>query len=925
MRRPIRLTPIVISFTILALAAGISAQEQGEKKPLTMEDYARWRSVTSTSISDDGKWVTFAYSTFQADDTLYVKSLETDKEYEVPRGTRPQFSDNSTWVAYLIAAPTDEGGGPGRQGGPERQVRPPRGERESEAAKAELMNLETGEKLTWENASSFGFPEGSSHFIVKKTRTDQDAEYDGTDMILRNLREGYEELIGSVSEYSFNKPGSILAYTVDAADRNGNGVYIIRLDTGARRPLDNGAADYSRLTWDEEGSALAVLKGTEVDTLEHLENVLMAFTGLTGRRTAEIVYDPAENPGFPNEMVISEGESLTWSEDLTKLFFGIRAQQDKEEEDGEAGGDEEEANVKVFHWADEGDPQGLEGQFEREKDMSFRSVLNLRQRKFIQLTDLELRTITVTRDGKWGIGQNDREYISDWKEQRADYYRVNVETGERTLFLEGHISGISARGFRGGGGSALSPDSKHFLFWQDGHIWDYALDSGRKTNLTENAPVSFADAEWDYVGTRPPYGVTGWSEGGNGVILTHRYDLWLQPLNGGPAANLTGGRGERDEIRFRYIQTDPEERFIDLTEPMLLSAYGQWTKKSGFFMLRNRQLSELVLEDCRFGNPRKAKEADAYLFTRETFADFPNYFVGSGGFSSPRQVTDANPWQPEYKWGHSILIDYTNNDGVRLQGALAVPDDHTPGQRLPMIVRFYEKMSQNLHSYPFPRYSHSPQFADYVGHGYMILQPDVHFRTGSSHTDMLECIEAAVRKVIELGYADPEHIGLNGHSYSGGGSCYIATRSEMFAAVVAGAAPIDLYAEFNVPIGGTLNNHSYDIHGQGRYGVSPYEDMEMYRVQSPITFVETMDTPLLYLHGEDDGTVQYLQGMEFYNALRFLGKPVIFCSYPGEGHGLRRLGNQKDFQKRIEEFFGHYLKGEPAAPWIVAKPDPEKN
>ncbi len=910
MRRLHRLNPILIVIALLFCTSSLTAQETGEKKPLTIDDYSRWRSISSTAISDDGTWVTFTYSPFRSNDTLYVQSLESDKEYTIPLGYRSKFSDDSNWVAYMITLPYEE-------------AEKLRDKKKPVPNKAELLNLESGEKWTWENASSSAFPKGSSHFLIKKAKTDRDAEHDGTDMILRNLSEGYEELIGSAGQFSFNKPGSVLAYTVDAADQNGNGVYYIRLDTGARRPLDNGSADYSRLTWDEEGSALAVLKGTETDTLEHLDNVLLAFTGLTGRRMAGIVFDPADDPEFTEGMIITEEDGLTWSDDLTRIFFGIRLQEKKEEEKEEDDGDE--ANVRVFHYQDEGNWGGLEGQFEDEKNMTFRCVFQLRKKKFLQLTDLEMRSITITRDGRWGIGQNDRAYISDWKEPQADYYRVNIETGERTLFLQGHISRLSARGFRGRA-SALSPDSRHFLFWQDGHIWDYSLNNGRKTNLTESAPISFADTEWDYVGTRPPYGITGWTENGRSVILTHRYDLWLQPLNGSKATNLTGGRGAEDEIVFRYIRTDPEERFIDLDEPILLSAYGQWTKKSGFFELDKGNLTQLVFEDCRFGGVTKAREADAFLYTRQTFVDFPNYFVSDGTFSGRRQITDANPQQSEYKWGYSILVDYTNNDGVRLQGALSIPDDYSRGQKLPMIVRFYEKMSQNLHSYPFPRYSHSPQFADYIGNGYMILQPDVHFRTGSSHTDMLECVEAAVSKVIELGYADPEAIGLNGHSYSGGGSCYIATRSTMFSAVVAGAAPIDLYAEFNVPIGNGLNNHSYDIYGQGRYGVSPYEDMEMYREQSPITFVETMNTPLLYLHGEDDQTVQYMQGMEFYNALRFLGKPVIMCSYPGEGHGLRKLGNQKDFQKRIHEFYDHYLKGEPAAPWILAQPpDPEKN
>ena len=194
----------------------------------------------------------------------------------------------------------------------------------------------------------------------------------------------------------------------------------------------------------------------------------------------------------------------------------------------------------------------------------------------------------------------------------------------------------------------------------------------------------------------------------------------------------------------------------------------------------------------------------------------------------------------------------------------------------------------------------------------------MHFRIGSSHSDMLESVEAAVAKVVEMGYAEPEAVGLHGHSYSGGGASYIAGRSDAFAAITAGAAPINLAGEFNILFSGSgQNNHRYDIYGQGRYATDPFTDPELYREQSPITWVETMDTPLLYLHGRDDPTVEYLQGLEFYNALRFLGKPVIFLSYPGEGHGLGEFANQRDFQIRMRQFFDHHLRGMPAPRWMT--------
>jgi dipeptidyl aminopeptidase/acylaminoacyl peptidase len=351
---------------------------------------------------------------------------------------------------------------------------------------------------------------------------------------------------------------------------------------------------------------------------------------------------------------------------------------------------------------------------------------------------------------------------------------------------------------------------------------------------------------------------------------------------------------------------------------VLLSAYGEWTKDAGFYELRGGRLTELVYEPAHFGRLDKAADAERYLISRESWTEFPDLHVAGPRLADPERITEANPQQAEYAWGERILFDYTNADGVRLQGTLAIPDGYRPGQRLPMLVNFYEKNSQNLHRFPTPRYTSSPQFAGYVSNGYLVMQPDVHFRGGSSHTDMLECVEAAVRKVIEMGYADPARVGLHGHSYSGGGASFIATRSNMFAAIVAGAAPINLIGEFNILFRGSgQNNHRYDIYGQGRYGTNPYDDFDLYWAQSPISGVTTMDTPLLYMHGADDPTVEYNQGMEFYNALRFNEKPVIFLSYPGEGHSLSKLENQLDYLVRMEQFYGHHLRDEPAAPWIT--------
>jgi len=931
-----------------ATSAGPAQEATGEPRVLGIDDYGRWRSVEAAAISDDGTWVSFAYTRREEDDELHLRSVTDGSEHVVQRANGAVFSDDSRFVAYELSPPFEE-------------VEKLEEEGEPVPIRVQLMELDSGTTWTWDDVEGFEFADGSRALAVQRGRPEDDESADeeggdgsprGSDLIVRFLERGYEELLGSVDEFAFNDPGTHLAYTVDAESDNGNGVYLMDLESGARRALDNAAAQYARLTWDEDGTSLAVLRGTVPEEQEERANVLLAFPGIAARTGADLgsaaaieekrAGNPASDGSFPDDFVLSQRGEIAWNADATMVFVGIKEQRPEPEKT-----DEPIADVDIFHWRDERIQTVQKARVERDRNFTYRSVLHLEgpdgEPRFVRLADERMRRVRATRDGRWAVGEDAEDYISDWKPRRADYYRIDTATGERTPMLEGfesdHVLG-------------LSPDGTHFLVWKEGHVQDWRMEDAELVNLTVAAasgpePVDFTDTEWDYHGTPPPWGLEAWTEDGQSVILEHQYDPYLQPLDGGRATNLTADLGTDEEIRLRLRIFDEEEarvRFpdgsaatvVDLDEPQLLSAFGRWTKNAGLFELPpgGGEPAPVVWADKRFDRVEKAADAGRWYYTVEDFRQFPDWWVadyelGAGGtvdrepagpgvMPGARRITEANPWQDEYRWGRRILFDYTNDDGVRLQGILAVPDGHEPGQRRPMIVRFYEKMSDRLHSYPMPRYRHSPNFAGYVSAGYLVMQPDVHFRVGSSHSDMLECVEAATRKVIEMGYADPEAIGLSGHSYSGGGSSYIAGRSDMFAAVASGAAPINLTSEFNQIFPGSGQvNHGYDIYGQGRYATDPYTDPELYRRESPITYAPEMDTPLLYLHGAADQVVGYVQGVEWYHALRFNRKPIIFLSYPGEGHGLRKYENRLDFQRRLRQFFDHHLRGEPAPAWMT--------
>ncbi|NJD19289.1 MAG: S9 family peptidase, partial [Gemmatimonadetes bacterium] len=363
-----------------------------------------------------------------------------------------------------------------------------------------------------------------------------------------------------------------------------------------------------------------------------------------------------------------------------------------------------------------------------------------------------------------------------------------------------------------------------------------------------------------------------------------------------------------------------EDRGIDLTKPLTLSAYGLWDKKSGYWMLEpGKAPRPLLYEDQAIAQATKAENADRVIFTRQTFREFPDWWTSTTSFASPRKVTDANPFLSEYAWGGKALIDFTNGKGQRLQATLTLPAGYEPGRKYPMIVYFYEIVSNTHHQFSIPAFDDRPQMSTYASNGYMVLQPDVVYEIGKPGTSALDCVTSAVKKVIELGYADPARIGLQGHSWGGYQSSFILTQTDMFAAVVTGAPPTNLISFHGetYPGTGTLQQGITEV-GQVRMGenVTPWTAKDLYEEQSALYHVPNITTPFMILHGTADNAVDWHQGLELYAAARRNGKQVILLSYPGEPHHLAKKANQIDFQIRMKQFFDHYLKGGPEMDWM---------
>lgn len=906
----------LIAGPVPGMAQQTAVQQAADLEVLDLEDYPRWSRIGNVALSPDGAWMAYSYDPLDGDNTLFVRQLDGDTVHELERASGPRFSDDNRWVAFMVSD-EEEGEGGGRRGG--------RGGRGGNVGSrtATLLELASGETFATADAASFTFSDDGAYFVVQRQRTDREAEHEGSDLVLRDLAAGVVQNIGNVDEFAFNEPSSVLAYTVDAAGGTGNGLYVLDLTSRALRPLDTSEQRYAQLAWNDDGSAVAVLRGFDGEELAQRNNVLLTFRRGAGgfERT---LFDPAVSAAFPDGMVLSELRSLDWSEDGRRIFVGIKEQEAAEPEEDEE--DDETANVDVWHWQDERVQSIQQVRANRDRQSTYTSVVHLDEGVFVQLTDEAMPSISLSEDGTFGVGRYDKPYRYEitWGGSRADYYHVDVFTGERRLMIEGL-----------GRSMGLSPDGRWYAYLRDETVFVRNVESGAVSDLTEVAGVDFVDRQDDHPYELPTYGVTGWSEDGEWLLLRHRYDLWAVPLpgNDGDPVNVTAGLGDRDSIRFRRVDLEAGgggfgggggADAIDLSEPMLLSAYGDRSKKSGYFTVRfGEEPQPLIFEDASVGSLRKAEDADRVVFTQQSFVEFPDYWVADDlsvpALSAARRVTDANPQQSEYAWSPgAVLVDYTDERGNELQATLSLPAGYEEGRRYPMLVYFYELMSQNHHRYSMPAYDDRPHFSTYTSNGYMVLRPDIVYTTGRPGDSALDDLTSAVQKVIDLGYADPDRIGLQGHSWGGYQSSFVVTQTDLFAAVVTGA-PVTNLTSFYGELYKSSGNPQQGIteRGQVRMGVSPYEDWDLYVSQSPVHQAEGITTPFLILHGTEDGAVDWHQGLEFYNAARRLGKEVILLSYPGEGHHLSNEANQKDFQIRMKQFFDHYLMGEPAPPWMT--------
>ncbi len=904
---------IVIGIVCLGILAPTASGQA--TRALTFQDLMKFNAIQRPVMADDGSLIAYGAQPDRGDGEGVVHRLADGEVFRIPRGSAPVIADSGRFVAMVVKPSFDETERAGKT--------PPK-------PGMALLDTRTGAVTSVARVERFAFSSDStwlayalSAAAADKADPSKSAEggndtkkaVRGTPLKLRQLESGSETELPDVMSFVFDRAAKFLAYVVAADGGTGNGLFIKDLANPAAPPVVVNQADrarYDQLTWTRTGSLLAFVAAADDDG----PGTVWTWDGSS--RAARQVVVPAQAPAG---WVVPLKNELAWSRDGQRLFFGFRPASPKPavppKKEGPAdpfdtGAILAKAEVDVWHWNDPRINSQQKKSWAREKDRTYRAVVHMGDGRVVRLADLDVPDVEVPENARVALCFSDVPYRTQttWGERQRDVYLVSLADGARTRVTSGLI-----------GNASLAPDGRSVVYFRQGqwHLYDAASASTR--DVTSALGVRLDDEQHDTPDTAPAYGLGGWLADGSALLVYDRFDIWQLPVKAGTALNVTGGEGLRQRIRFRIVGLDADAPGFAANEALLLSANHEREKNDGFYSAtvgRSGVVARLD-EPRRLRFVAKAEKADTVMYTREQASEFPDLWAADLAFRQPRKVTNANPQVGEFAWGSPELVEWRSLDGLPLQGVLIKPANYKPGTRYPTIVYFYERMADRLFEFNEPVVNHRPSFGVYASAGYAVFLPDVVFDIGRPGYSATKCLVPGVQKLIDMGIADPKAIGLHGHSWSGYETAFVITQTNIFAAAVAGAPVANMTSAYGGIRweSGVARQFQYEK-TQSRIGGSLWEYPERFIENSPLFFADRIQTPLLLMHGDEDGAVPWYQSIEMYLAMRRFGKDCIFLQYRGEPHHPQKYPNKLDYSIRMKQYFDHYLKGEPAADWITS-------
>ncbi len=902
---------------LFILFIGWSTSNYAQKKILDHSDYELWNTIQSPVISGDGEYVMYSLEQGEKDQFLKLKTKKAKEVFEHERAERGQFTYDSQFAIFKITAWKDSITELKRQ-----KIKKEDMPKDSLG----IFNLNTKAIVKLAHIQSYKIPQKWAGYVaytvdVKSPKAAKTAENDsaetkkakksskknGYPMVLRNLETSTEDTIPYVTNFFFAKEAEVLMYTTTGDEENLKpGVYIKDLNSQTNTLVHSSHAKtkYPKLSLSDSGKRLAFVTDADTTKAQIRPNALWVWE--SSMSSAKSIVDSVTAPkGYK----ISADGDVHFSEDETKLYFGLAIPPIVKDT---TLLDEEIVNVEVWTYDEPRLYTVQEMQLENDQKRSFKTVYHWEQDDIVQIATEAYPDAKLAKDGNatFAVVTNLEPYYleSQWTGKRAfDMAVINIETGEARGQFQKMLGRIS-----------LSPEGNYAYGYHpmDSTWFTLNLKSLAYTELTKDKV--FYDELNDKPDTPSPYGMAGWTQGDASLILYDRFDLWQFDPETGAAKALTNGRPH--EIRYRYLKLDEEEDAIDPETNWLLSQFDENTKASGYAELDyNTKAVKTRLEGpFQFSSPKKARESDNLIYTRQSFEEFPDLRLSTSDFKRSTKLSEANPQQKDYNWGTAELVKWTSLDGIELTGVLVKPEDFDPNQTYPMLVNFYERSSDRLHRHRAPKAERSTiNYSLYASKGYVIFNPDIVYRIGYPGESAYNAVLPGITSLIEKGFVDKDNIGVQGHSWGGYQIADLLTKTNIFKAAESGAPVVNMISAYGGIRWWTGLSRQFQYeHTQTRIGGTPWDYPQRYVDNSPIFNLDKINTPVLIMHNYADGHVPWYQGIEFFTGLRRLGKPAWMLNYNDEPHWPLKTQNRKDFSIRMAQFFDYYLMDAPQPKWM---------
>ena len=912
------------------LALGFLAQPvlAQQKRALTHADYDVWESLSSDKITKNGQFVGYQISPQDGDGRLEIFPFKTPtKKTIIPRGTGFLFTPDDAFAVGRIVAQKDS----------VRALKLKK-KKADDLPKDSLfiLQLATGKLEKIARVKSFATPTEKGSWIAillekelakkedPKEKSSSDStkkvekpkKTDGTKLLVRSLDGTKTWDIERVKSFSFSPNGDFLYYVLAEEEKQDNAaLHLLELSSGEHRLVHEKMTSYARMAFSPQSGYLSFVISDDSLKAKKPSHTLLVYDVKKKAMLAELDKSAVK---LENSR-ISPDASLRFSEDEGRLFFGVSPEyQDYAYENDSTLLDEDRVSLDIWGWQEaEIQPMQLKNKSQEEKK-SYLAVLSLKDLRVVQLGTPEVDEVQledkITKD--IALASTDAPYRRNysWDIQLGrDVYLLNLTTGTREL-IEKNASG-SPR---------LSP-SGHYAYWyaaKDSSWVAYDLKAKIKVNLTKGLPVAFYDELNDSPSLPSSYGMVGWLSEDEAILVNDRFDIWkIDPRNPASAKNITLGEGRKGQITFRRERLKLDETAIDTKETLILAAFDEYSKKSGYFTgdYSGKNLpKQLLLTDHRYAGLKKAENSNQVLLRRSTYIENPDLYVGDLSFSSLVKASSLNTQQAGIKWGNVKLVSYLAQDGTPLQGLLFTPEGFDGVKKFPMMVYFYERNSETLHNYRAPAPSRSTINIPYfVSNDYVVFVPDIKYDLGLPGPSAYDCIMPGVQAVVALGGIDKENMAIQGQSWGGYQVAYLMTRTNLFKAAGAGAPVVNMTSAYGGIRWGTGMSRMFQYEQtQSRIGGTLWEKPLYYLENSPLFTMDRVNTPVLIMHNDADGSVPWYQGIEMFMALKRLNKPAWLLQYNGEDHNLVQRKNAKDLSIRLSQFFDHYLKGAPAPLWM---------